>query len=392
MKTRGILQRLLAALSGGISKLLGRPHVFPLSDRLLADALRLCAIPSPTEHETERAMFIAERLGALSLPYTIDDEGNILTRAGAVLEEDIGAEPLLVFTRLGSERWNPLESLAHLDMEYARGAGLADVLGPAALLSVAEAYAEGRLVTGRDIMLFFSALSFDDPESDAFKTVSAGKLRPAAAIGVQGFSLGALTSHSLGSCRAEIMVSEDSRPESENVLVNTLLQLASQVQVAAAACAVPVYLNRIEAIGSRGHTPHEGALDVELETSDKNMLDAAIGRIKAITESFETPARRNEGSGGISAAFRILSSIPPGDPEPSAGLVQTLKVLMKELKIKAAENARPDPSSFLSTLGIPAISVGIASGREALNYDKVEIASIEKGRMLLERLISLLGA
>ncbi|MDR2768226.1 MAG: hypothetical protein LBB82_07870 [Treponema sp.] len=391
MKAPGMIQRLLDALSGGISKLLRRPHVFPLSDRLLADALRLCAIPSPTEREMERAMFIAERLGALSLPYTIDEEGNILTRTGAVLGEDIGAEPLLIFTRLGSERWNPLESLGRLDLEYARGAGLADVLGPAALLSVVEAYAEGRLAAGRDIIFFFSALSFDDPESDAFKTVSEGKLRPAAAIGVQGFSLGALTSHSLGSCRTEIIVSEDSRPENENALVNTLLQLASQVQVAAAACAVPVYINRIEALGSRGHTPREGALDLELEASDKNMLDAAIERIRAITESFETGSRRNE-SGGISAAFSILSSIPPGDPEPSAGLVQTLKALMKELKIKAAENARPDPSSFLSTLGIPAISVGIASGREALNYDKVEIASIEKGRMLLERLISLLGA
>ncbi|MDR1390181.1 MAG: hypothetical protein LBJ31_09435 [Treponema sp.] len=389
----GIIAALLKTLSDRVSKLFhpffrAAPR-FPLADRLLADALRLCAIPSPAGREEERAEFITERLRSLLIPFFIDEAGNILVRAAAILDEDLSAEPLLVFTRMGSERWNPLESLGRVDMEYARGAGLADVLGSAALLSLIEAYAGGRLVTGRDIIFFFSALSFDDPQSDAFKTINEEKKRPAAAVGVQGFSLGTLTSHSLGSYRAQIILSEDSQNENENTLVNTLLQLAEKVQETA--CDVSVYINRIEALSSWGRTPREAELDMELESDDKEKLDAVIEKIAAVTESF-SPVKTRRKAGKITGTFKLLSSTPPGDPEVSAGLVQTLRVLMKELRIKAAEDARPDPSSFLSALGIPAISVGIAQGREALNYDKVEIASIEKGRMLLEKLLKLLGA
>ena len=183
----------LNSLSGKIGQLLAKPKksAFPLAERLLADAFRLEQIPSPTEQEKERASFIAERLSALNVPYVVDDAGNILASLDSLNEAEISREPLLVFTPLVSERWNPLESLGKLEIQFARGAGLADALGPAALLSIAEAYAEGRLAPERDICLFFSAHHFDDPITDAFNIVTSGtRFRPAAAIGVKGFMLG----------------------------------------------------------------------------------------------------------------------------------------------------------------------------------------------------------
>jgi hypothetical protein len=63
---------------------------------------------------------------------------------------------------------------------------------------------------------------------------------------------------------------------------------------------------------------------------------------------------------------------------------------MKELKIKCVEESGADPASFLTNMGIPALSFGLAGGREGLEHDTIEIATVEKGRLLLERCIMML--
>jgi hypothetical protein len=385
---KNVLQQGLRTLSGSLFLHRPRKSAFPLADRILADAFRLGQLPSPTEQEQVRAVFVAERLQALNLPHTVDGSGNILARLHSYKDimTDVTYEPLLVFTCLVSDRWNSLESLGRLELQYARGAGLADALGPAALLSLAEAYASGRLAPDRDLLLLFSARHFDDPYSDSFSPFTSDpRYRPAAAIGVQGFMLGFLTSHTLGSYRTEMVVTEDEKQKGgSNAVVNALLDTAGRFREAMMKFSgLRLYVKRIEAQSSFSRTPLEGALELDLESADKGVLDGALETIKNLAENSVSP--------GVKKNFRVVSSIPPGDPSVSEGLTRTLSELMKELKIKAEEEAKPDPSSFLSALGIPALSVGIASGREGLNRDTVEIASIEKGRQLLERLVMILG-
>jgi hypothetical protein len=291
---------------------------------------------------------------------------------------------LLLFTRLGSDRWNSLESLGRLELQYARGAGLADVLGPAALLSLAEGYALGRYFWNREVLLFFSVEQFDDPTSDTFLPfTSKRERRPAAAIGVRGFSLGSLSSHGLGLCRTALSLeagTEQEAPAADNELVRSLTGLLTDLQgLVKDMEGIRLYIRRIEASTSYGRTPLEGVLELDLESSDKNALDTMLEKIKAETERYPK------------CSVRVLSSIPPGNPSIGEELTAQLIELMKELKIKAGEEAGADPASLLSEMGIPALSVGIASGREGLTRDTVEIASIEKGRLLLERFVSRLA-
>ncbi|MDR2210258.1 MAG: hypothetical protein LBO65_02140 [Spirochaetaceae bacterium] len=391
---RDALQVGYNTLSGRILLHLGKPKkpLFPLADRLLADAFRLGQLPSPTEKEERRAVFVVERLKTLNLPYTVDEAGNILVRLYSLkedpeLREDVSSEPLLVFTRLVSTRWNPLESLGKLELQYARGAGLADALGPAALLSIAEAFTAGRLTLGRDILLFFSALHFDDPYTNVFRLFTSDRrFRPLAAIGVRGFMLGFLTSHTLGAYRVELTLTEEEEKNSgTNAVVSALIDTARHFQQVALSFgdALHIYFSRIEALSSFNRTPPEGVMELDMESADKKLLEEAVEKIRAIAEN---TAYRN-----VKGSFRIVSFIPPGDPSVSEGLTRILQDLMKELKINAEEEAKSDPASFLSAQGIPALSVGVASGREGLGRDTVEIASIEKGRQLLERLIMQAG-
>jgi acetylornithine deacetylase/succinyl-diaminopimelate desuccinylase-like protein len=396
----------------GVNSLSGRMQFFfhqpkksaaPLADRLLADALLLGEIPSPTEREEERAVFVVERLSSLSIPHTIDGEGNILVRLHG--RGGRSAEPLLLFTGLGSERWNSFDSLGHLDTRYAKGAGLADALGPAALLSVAESHNSGRSFWERDIILLFSVFGFDDPSKDAFLPFAEARQRPFAALGIRGFSLGSIFTPAQGSYRVEIKLSRETEEEQKKAeerkkhvkvpeaqgkntdaagdLTRTLVNLASGYleKNGETEGDLSINIRRIEARTVYDRVPLEGTLELDLESSSREKLDGALEKIKADTEKYNTE--------GLVSSLQVLSSIPPADPARCGKLAEILEKAAKGLKIKPAEHSEADPSSFLVNMGIPALSIGLAGGRAGVDHDTVEIATVEMGRLLLERCIEL---
>jgi di/tripeptidase len=363
-----------------------------LADRLLADALRLAEIPSPTRREEQRAAFVLERLNSLGFVPRIDDEGNVLARIHSA--EVVDEPPLLLFSDLGSKRWHPLESLSRLDALHAAGAGLGDVLGAAALLSVAETLTAGGNICRRDLLLLFAARSFDDPETDVFHSITKIPMnRPCAAIGLQGFTLGSVRTHTQGTYRITISLSlirkktsdseEPLGPNEANMAVDALLSIAQKLSLVTEETnnAVHLYIRRLEAGTGFGHTPSEGLLEIELESSDASLLDNIRNHVTAVAEgaAAEKP---------LKITVDITSFIPVGDPSVTAELFQEIREIMKDMRIKINEENGSDPSAFLSHQGIPALSLGVVYGQEGLLRDTIEIASIEKGRLLLERIIS----
>jgi hypothetical protein len=389
------------ALAGRAARLFHRPKkpVSPLADRLLADALRLAEIPSPTRREEQRVAFILERLNALGLISRIDENGNILVRFHST--EIVDEPPLLLFTDLGSKRWHPLESLSRLDAVYASGAGLGDVIGAAALLSVAENIAAGRIVCRRELLLLFAARSFDDPETDVFYSVTEVPMnRPCAAIGVWGFSLGSVRAHTQGTYRITISFSRNSKkesgaapaPEGTDTVVEALLATAQNLSRITGGTnnTVHCYTRRLEAGTGFGRIPSEGLLEIELESSDASLLDQTKNQVTAAAAEYAAAEYAGEGK-ALTVAVDITSFIPVGDPGVNAALLGEVRELMKDFKIKINEENGSDPSAFLSHLGIPALSLGMITGREGLLKDEIEIVSIEKGRLLLEKIISRLS-
>jgi hypothetical protein len=373
-------------LSSGTSRGLrrgGKPR-FPLADRLLADALRLAELPSPTPREERRAAFVLERLNTLDLSPAVDEEGNILVRAAGSSNAD--KAPLLLFTDLGSTRWHPLESLARLDADYARGAGLADILGTAALLSVAEGITQGNLSCDRDLLLLFAAHSFNDPESKALLAlIENPKTRPCAGLGIRGLTLGGLVTRAMGTYRLEINFAREEgedRAAPDSVVIDTLLAIAGKLSgiVWDSEGTTRLYIRRISAGVSFEHSPAEGIMEVELESSDAPLLDMAMNTIKAtVGNAGQTP--------GVRITIRVLSFLPVGNSAVNENLSRMVSEGMQNMRIKVREESGADTASVLSEQRIPALSLGIAAGREGLTRDHIEIDSIEKGRSLLESLI-----
>jgi hypothetical protein len=375
-----MLFRGINAVSGKADQILHRPRksAAPLADRLLADTLRMAELPSPTPKEEHRAAFVLERLKQLGLNPEVAESGSIMVRLGA--EQAADESPLLLFTNLGSKRWHPTECLSRIDEETAAGAGLSDSLGPAALLSVAENHSLGGLKPGRDLLLLFTAPALDNPEIDFSPFLTNPVRRPFTAIGVRGFALDRLI-HSTGSYRLRITVSME-KEDPSNELTQTLMDMARSLLGITwdGEGKTKLFIRRIEAGTVYGLTPVEGILELEIESVERSLLDLAMNAVKATAEKTGEASQ-------LKSETVLLSFIPPGDPEKSEKLFEILRHLTRELRIKMTEENGTDPASFFTAAGIPALSLGLALGKEGARTDTIRIDSVEKGRLLLERFI-----
>jgi hypothetical protein len=328
----------------------------------------------------------------------VDDGGNILARVHPSDLEDV--PPLLLFTNLGSDRWHPLESLSRLDAEKARGAGLADSLGAAALITAAERICCGYIETRREIILLFAAGSFDSSDGSFFLRVTGDNVsRPAAAIGVRGLTLGTLVNNSRGIYRMKITLSLETgslgkgdaavpgvsgKPlAGSGPVVDTLLDTAHKLAGITwdIEGTTKLYIRHIDAETTFGHTPAEGLLEIEIESSDGARLEMAMNTVKATVENAASaPELKKE--------VLITSFIPVGDASVNDRLMQIVTGIMKDLHIRDLEENGADIAAHLSAQGIPALSLGIALGREGMTRDTIAIDSLEQGRVLLETLIN----
>ena len=85
---------------------------YPLSERILSDALQLSSLPSPTEREETRVTFIVERLESLGIPSSIDESGHLIARLHS--QDTENGKPILLVSALPSEHWHPTGSLGGL--------------------------------------------------------------------------------------------------------------------------------------------------------------------------------------------------------------------------------------------------------------------------------------
>jgi len=389
---RGSIARVFRGLTSRASSVLksiGRSPS-PLSDRLLSDALRLAEIPSPTEREEQRGAFVIKQLGELGLSPMVDDAGTIVARL--TCQRPDHSAPVLLFADLSSNRWHPLESLSRLDATHAYGAGLADALGVAALLSIAELVQSGQIVTHKDIVLLFTAGPLGDPSSDiARRLVEDSQNSPGVALGIRGTSLGTIALRPLGTYRIEVRIRTDADtqgpvapPSSAVEVIVDLARALSGVTWDAerkTTCAI----RRVEAGTGFGRPPTEGIIDIELESSDGAVLELAMKAAIATAESKGREAKAQ-------TTVTIAGHVPVGDPAVSAGLIRLVMQALKDQHLRIIEDNSADPASSFSSLGIAAASIAVASGHEGLNQDRIEIASIEKGRRLLVAIIERISA
>jgi hypothetical protein len=135
----------------------------------------------------------------------------------------------------------------------------------------------------------------------------------------------------------------------------------------------------VEALPRYGQTPSEGLLELDIESSHKELLNTAMNTVQATVKKILIPPQ-------VQTDISVLSHIPPGDTG-GGELFRIFKAQMKKLRIRITEKHEADSSGLFSSEGIPALSLGIALGEAEEDRDRIRIDSVEKGRLLLEAFV-----
>ncbi|MCX7948820.1 MAG: hypothetical protein N2509_01760 [Treponemataceae bacterium] len=394
----------LSGLQEGVKTILGslKRTPSPLVDRIMADALRLAELPSPTDGETERIRFIKERLNALGIQSLLDEGGFLWARLAGERQRE-GA-PLLLYTNVGTAHWHQTYSLGRVTTEKAYGSGLSDALGPALLISLAEARETGALPLHTDVVLLFAAQHSEALDEALFSRLARDRLlRPRVALIVQGFLLGRVTTKTLGTHRLEVIVggapgtlaggpagsgtAGGGPAGSGNVKSSDAVKATVEIAQKLAGLSwdtsgsTRCWIRRIEAGSGFGKEATEGVLEIELESAAEDLLKMAVQVASATAQTTAATL-------GVGATIHNRGSIPVGQDRLMEPVTKKITSLCRDHHIKVQETSSPDMSAFFTVHGIPAATLGVAQGKEGLTQDEIDIASLEKGRELLFALLT----
>ena len=330
-------------------------------NRIISDAILLNEIPSPTEREAARTQYIQQRLVELGYPgCSLDEVGNV----SAVLpSREASDEHVLLFADIRCEDFSPIESMTRLEPERLRGRGIAEnSIAAAALLVLAEYLAGNGIQYDRNVTFLFT--SFDPGEREPqplerFLQVWKDSVRFAAHV--SGLELGRLEDRPLGTCKLSVAVrSEEREPtgkEPPPSVIWALASIASRLGSIRWDTENNTFLNvaRVDAGVGFGWPATEGVLELEVFSPSAASLDMARKAVEATIGSIAVEA-------GVTVDIAVKAFLPAGDPEINAGLNTIVRGVHERLRIKSRPVSLPGYASFLNSLGIPAVTLGVTTG------------------------------
>lgn len=364
-------------------KALAKIDASAYASRIVSDAVLLNDLPSPSEAEKIRMEFIVRRLGEFGISNIFTDElGNVIALFPAY---GTRKDYLLVVAEVGDANYTPLGNSVHLSRDHATGQGLGESsFGPATLLVFSEFAQATGFHLDKNLMVLFTRSSSVDEREEAFRhfldgwgdSISCG-------IFVRGTGLGTVESRHVGSYRLSVSVATEERemlsPGEGSSAAGVLGGIAAQIagitwddkQTAM------VNIARMEAGVGHGHWAAQGEMEIELMAEDDRMLET----IKSVVTGSIAKAAQSSGA-KIDSRVRFKRSA--GDPKLNAPLLGLVRGALTKIGVKAATGIVSEKVSVLNERGIPAVAVGLTTGRASLEREEVDLDPIAGGfRQLL---------
>jgi acetylornithine deacetylase/succinyl-diaminopimelate desuccinylase-like protein len=390
---RGFLSR-VQTLASSISRLLsqrpaGRPsraHVAetgPYVSHILSDAILLNEIPSPTERESARTDFLLQRLSEFGYQgCELDDSGNVTAMVPA--REETG-EHVLLFADVRCEDYSPLESMTRLESERLRGKGIVENAIPAtALLVLAEYLARNEIQYDRNVLfLFTSHATAEETVQPLERFLATWKDHLRYAVFLRGLGLGSAEDRPLGTCKLSLSARTEERAVLEGQTAVSAIALLAGISTRLGGIRWDsensTFLNiaRIEAGLGFGWFASEGTMDIELFSPNAGALAMAQSAVEATIAAVAAET-------GADIELTLKTFLPPGNPAINAELNGAVRRVHEKLRINSRVLSVPTYAALFTSLGVPAVTLGVAEGRKGVAEEYVEIDTLHAGfRQLL---------
>ncbi len=360
-----------------------RAETGPYVSRIVSDAMLLNEIPSPTEHEAARTEYILQRLGEFGYPNcSLDEFGNVTAIVPA--RENID-EHVLLFADIRCEDYSPIDSMTRLEPDRVVGQGIAEsAIGAAGLMVLAEYLARNEIQYNRPVIFLFTSFDPGERETQPLELfMQSWKERVRFAGHVRGLDLGRIEDSPLGTCKLSIEIRTEQREvfgaERAISAIRVISTIASRLGSIHWDSANDTFLNiaRVEAGVGFGWHASEGVLELEVFSPSAGALDMA-------RKAVEATIRGGAEELGASVDIAVKAFLPAGNPQINAELNTIVRGVHERLRVKSVPVSLPGYASFLNSLGIPAVTLGMTTGRKTLAEEYIEIRPLETGfRQLL---------
>lgn len=378
LRFKGVLQKVFGGRIKERALKKVEPGIKPYVNRIISDAILLNEIPSPTYNEELRVNFITKRLNDFGISNIIVDEaGNVAALFPASRPND---EYVLLFADIENEQYSPMDSLVSLTGERAVGNGIADnSIGAAALLVLAEYIQKNNLQYDRNLLFLFTNLTARDSNFAALQGfIERWRGKISSALYVVGLHLGHIESKPMGNCKLIVKVKTEERFPYEGANSNSAISILSNIAFQLGSIKwddenrTTLNVARILAGIGYGYYPSEGLMELEIYSGDMNALEMSR---RAVCATINKIAHDT----GASIEVNINSFIPVGNAELNAFLVEKLAGVHNELRIKSKFVSMPDKTAIINSFGIPAVSIGITTGKKTFDEEYVNLVPIEIG-------------
>ena len=350
-----------------------------MTDTILTNLVLIGQVPSPTFKEQRRTELVMERLA----DYQADEcttygYGNPI---GVIRGTSPGKPPIFVVAHLDTYFESDTEFNYQISENTIEGAGITDnSLGVAVLVSLPEIFRRLGLRFESDVVLAGVIQSMGKGNLSGIRHLMKTWTTPIrGAICIEGAEFGRLNYYSDGMIRIEISCAIGThdgwehayRPNAILVLnevINQVLQLRLPQRPRSR-----VVFGRFTGGLKHGIIAYDAKLGMEIQSDDDDMVKSIYNDIRDIIHG-------TSHEHGVDIKLKTISNVSASKLPYNHPLVKSAGDIITALGIKPASTSSESELSILLSRGVPAITLGITSGKNYhLKRARLEIEPMYKG-------------
>jgi len=365
-----------------------RDALQPVREILLANAMMIGEIPSPTGEEEERITFLSNRFTEEGLQnISIDQAGNCM----AVIPGTVGENNILICAHADTVFHGKVDHAMSVTNDSITGPGIGDnSLGLAALATLPQVLQRLEIRTKDNLVLLGATRSLGRGDLGGIRFfLDNYKQTIRSGICVEGIQLGRLSYSSIGMLRAEINLTVPSEYDWSRFGATNPVAILSGIVQNIMRIPLPgepktkIIFGSIDAGTSYATQPTSAKLRFEIRSEAIGMIGKLKRQIEDIIE--ETASATNIDIGLSIIAERKTGGLPYGHP-----MVKSMRKILSELNVKPYVEPSVGELSELINRNIPSVTIGLTRATNKNEFNEtIEIQPAFEG---LAQLVALLAA
>ena len=353
---------------------------------LLANALMIGEIPSPTYGEEGRITFLSNRFTEDGLQnISIDEAGNGM----AILPGKVGERNILVCAHADTVFNQKVDHAMSVGPDHIMGPGIGDnSLGLAAIVTLPEVLKRLNITFDDNLILMGCSRSLGRGDLGGIRFFLENNSLPIrAGVCVEGIQLGRLSYSALGMLRGEISVSVPTEYDWSSFGATSAVAILSKVIQNIMQIPIPmepktkILFGSIASGTSFGTEPTSATLRFEIRSEQHGMVAELRTRIEDIIGEIANGS-------GTKIELSVIAQRKPGGLPYAHPMVKSMRKILETLEVKPTVEPSVGELSELISQNIPAVTLGLTKGHNKNEFNEsIEIKPTFSG---LAQLVTLL--